>query len=73
MGDASLIARSLPQVHRPPPPAHRHCSRPPPCMQPGAVVGRKCPTCPRGVFASKSLNAGDVILRVPLTLALPVR
>lgn len=41
--------------------------------QPGALLGRACPTCPRGVFASKALKRGDVVMTVPLSLALAVR
>ena len=65
-GSGTCKPRNPPALSRrptPPPP-------PPPPSQPGAVVGRACPTCPRGVFASKDLKAGDVVMRVPLSLAL---
>lgn len=48
-------------------------ARRPPALQPGAVVGRACPTCPRGLLASRDLREGDLIVRVPLTLALRVK
>lgn len=49
---------------------------PPPlaaCVQSGVVVGRACPDCPRGLLASKDLQEGDLIARVPLALALRVK
>ena len=52
---------SAPRLSRPP----RHT------LQDGAVIGKRCATCPRGVFASRQLKRGDVILRIPLSLALP--
>lgn len=48
---------------------------PPPPLppQPHAVVGRTCPTCPRGVFATKDLKNGDIIMKIPMKLAVPLR
>ena len=36
------------------------------------MVGHACPACPRGVFATKDLAEGELIMRVPLSVALPV-
>ena len=62
---ASLAAQDVP-------PASSYSRRSHRRPQPGAVVGRACAACPRGVFASRDLKRGDVILTVPMALALPL-
>ena len=42
----------------------------PPCTpQASFKLGRACPTCPRGAIATKDLEAGELIARVPFSAA----
>ena len=45
---------------------------PPLDPQGGATVGRACPTCPRGLIATRPLWEGEGVLQVPVELALPI-
>lgn len=42
-------------------------------LQPGVVAGQACPDCPRGLLASRDMQEGELIARVPLALALRVK
>jgi hypothetical protein len=37
------------------------------------VVGRRCPTCPRGTFASRSIVKDEVVLSVPLRFSVALK
>ena len=43
------------------------------CAQSGFEIGQACPTCLRGVVASKDLQPDDVILKVPFTAVMRLR
>jgi len=38
-------------------------------LQMSFQIGRACPTCPRGMLATKDIEPGELILAVPLALA----
>lgn len=53
------------------PPPSRHRSHP--CPQNGFQIGQECPTCLRGVIATRDIAEGETILSVPLSLAVRFR
>lgn len=44
-----------------------------PLLQKGCKVGQECPTCLRGVIATKDFKPGDIIMKVPFTAVLRLK